>query len=294
MLNIISFPRRIRILIHRSLERYIDAVASKVQEKILNITVLRRLDVLFWSYFEKKALDSGNPLLKYGRKYYSQNDEDGILLEVLRRLNLSTGTFIEIGVGDGCENNTIILLMSGWAGAWIGAEDLSFPVSNSSKLSFRRCLVNTSTVVEEVGLGLCELNLASKTVDLLSIDIDSYDYHICEQLLKSGLEAKVVIVEYNGKFPPPIRFVYPVDEPWDGTDFSGCSLQSWVDLLSRFNYSLICCNVTGVNAFFVKNEYLEAFGDVPKKVDDIFMPANYNWFVQCGHPVSARTISSFL
>ena len=32
---------------------------------------------------------------------FSQNGEDGIISEILKRLNINTGNFVEIGVGDG-------------------------------------------------------------------------------------------------------------------------------------------------------------------------------------------------
>lgn len=48
------------------------------------------------------AEKSNNPILKFGCKYFSQNDEDGILLEILKRTNhLNSNhdfSFIEFGV----------------------------------------------------------------------------------------------------------------------------------------------------------------------------------------------------
>jgi hypothetical protein len=36
--------------------------------------------------------------------------------------NIETGTFAEFGVGNGLENNTLILLASGWRGFWIDGQ----------------------------------------------------------------------------------------------------------------------------------------------------------------------------
>jgi hypothetical protein len=70
-----------------------------------------------------------HPLRIRGRRHFSQNDEDGILLEILRRLDIvDPRSFIEFGVGDGTENNTIILLAKKWRGAWVGGENLAFDV----------------------------------------------------------------------------------------------------------------------------------------------------------------------
>ena len=50
-----------------------------------------------------------NPLTRYGRKCFSQADEDGITLEILRRIGIQDGTFCEFAVGNGLENNTLLL-----------------------------------------------------------------------------------------------------------------------------------------------------------------------------------------
>ena len=51
-----------------------------------------------------------------GFKVYSQADEDGIIEEIARRIGIENGYFIEIGCGDGRENNSHYLLLKGWRG----------------------------------------------------------------------------------------------------------------------------------------------------------------------------------
>ena len=48
-----------------------------------------------------------NPLTRNPYKFFSQSDEDGITLEILRRMQLTNGSFLEFGVGNGFENNTL-------------------------------------------------------------------------------------------------------------------------------------------------------------------------------------------
>jgi hypothetical protein len=104
----------------------------------------------------------------------------------------------------------------------------------------------------------------------------------------------VLIVEYNAKFPPPVEFSVKPGESWDGSDYMGCSLQSWCNLLSPLAYRLVACNVTGINAFFVRDDLSSFFSDVPEPIVELFMPCDYNWFVHAGHRVSPKTIMSFL
>ena len=65
---------------------------------------------------------SKNPLTEYEHQTFSQNGEDGILQEIFRRINIKKGYFLEIGTGDGSENNTRLLLELGWKGTWIDGD----------------------------------------------------------------------------------------------------------------------------------------------------------------------------
>lgn len=55
----------------------------------------------------------------YGYKVSSQNDEDGILHEIFRRIGIKSHSFVEFGVGNSLENNSLYLLKQGWHGSWI-------------------------------------------------------------------------------------------------------------------------------------------------------------------------------
>src|ERR1700751_1725039 len=58
-------------------------------------------------------------LVRYGYKVYSQNDEDGIIAEIFRRIGTTNRTFVEFGVETGVECNSVKLLVEGWRGLWI-------------------------------------------------------------------------------------------------------------------------------------------------------------------------------
>jgi hypothetical protein len=242
-----------------------------------------------------KAQAHANPLLRHGEKFYSQNDEDGILLEICRRTRLSRANFIEFGVGNGLENNSLILLMSGWRGAWVGNDDLAFEVPpECGHLVFAKTWItveNAFHLYEETAR-----RLGVSAFDMLSIDQDGNDLHILKELLGHSIRPAIVVVEYNGKFPPPIRFCidYDPEHKFDDTDYCGASLQSMVDVLSAADYMLVACNITGVNAFFVDRRFAPAFDDVPTLINQVFVPADYASVTSLGHPPSPRTVLSFL
>jgi len=255
----------------------------------------RRLDIRIEDYWVHKQVNSSNPLVKKGHKYFSQNDEDGITLEIFNRLGITKGTALEYGVGNGLENNSLILLMAGWQVLWIGSEDLKINVPDDCKnLAFSKNWVtkeNCTALASELFQ-----RISIRQVDFLSIDLDGNDIYIFEELLQHGLRPAVILVEYNGKFPPPIRWQikYDPEHRWDGSDYQGASLQAFLDVAERYEYILVCCNVTGANAYFIRSDFQQKFSDVPQCVQHIFFPADYNWFIGTGHYVSPKTIEVVL
>lgn len=255
----------------------------------------RRLDMLVEKHWHDKRATSRNPLVRAGEKYFSQNDEDGITLEILRRIGRDAGAFAELGVGNGLENNTLILLMSGWRGVWIGGEELGFNLpKDSAKLRFYKEWITAESCLNHLADGL--RGLGATGLDYLSIDLDGNDLYVAQKILSSGLRPAVVVLEYNSKFPPPIRWsiAYDPNHQWRNDDYHGASLQACIDALAAVEYRLVACNITGSNAFFVRREFDAAFHDIPEDPAKLFVPADYNWFIRRGHLPSPRTIERFL
>lgn len=132
--------------------------------------------------------------------------------------------------------------------------------------------------------------------DLVSIDLDGNDLYVLEAILQSGVRPSLVVVEYNGKFPPPIRFCIDYDPgfSWDGSDYFGASLQCFVDLMARYGYHLVCCNVTGLNAFFVSDSVVNLFPESSWEVKKKFVAPEYCGFFRAGHRPSPLTVQDFL
>lgn len=72
-------------------------------------------------------------LTRYGRKVYSQNDEDGLIAEIFARIGVEHRGFIEFGTETGIECNTTWLLMQGWQGLWIECRCLSISCLDSRR-----------------------------------------------------------------------------------------------------------------------------------------------------------------
>ena len=72
----------------------------------------------------------------------------------------------------------------------------------------------------------------------------------------------------------PLTAVVLAKKVEDGCN--GASLTSFNILFNNFGYSLVCISsILGHNAFFVKNDYLHLFEEVPKNIEDIYVIPNY-------------------
>jgi len=232
-----------------------------------------------------------NPLNSFGKKCFSQTDEDGITLEIIKRLGIKKGIFAELGCGNGTENNTLILASLGWKGFWIGTENLAFKYSNSKNFQFFNAWITKENATDYFSKGLG--NLSEKKVDMLSLDLDGNDIYILEELLKKIVHPNIIIAEYNAKFPPPVLFKikYDPNHVWRADDYFGASLSEFVRVLDKFSYKLICCNShTGANAFFIKKDFINLFKEVPDDITQIYTPPRYELYSKFGHPQSIKTI----
>lgn len=241
--------------------------------------------------------DHPNPLVRYGRKCFSQSDEDGITLEILRRIGkLHDGAFAEFGVGDGMENNTLILAALNWRGFWVGGERLTVELpAQPAKLRHLRDWVTLDNVVELARRGQQECG--ADALDVVSMDLDGNDIYLVERLLTEGVRPSLFIVEYNAKFPPPVRFriAYDPQHRWQGDDYFGASLASFDDLFRAFGYRLVCCNAhSGANAFFVADRFADAFSDVPTDIERIYVEPRYQLHHRYGHRRSRRTVERII
>lgn len=215
-----------------------------------------------------------------GHKVYSQTDEDGIIEEIFKRIP-NDKRFLEIGIQTGIECNSLFLLLQGWKGTWVEgdtnyckriAKDLN-GTSFKNKLFVENVFVDKENINDIFNRS--NDFFSSTEIDFFSLDIDGNDYHIMEQLLSNSFFPKVVCVEYNAKFRPPLKFKVKYNKSivWDGTDYQGCTLQSYVDLFAAFNYTLICCNIPGHNAFFIRNEFVPSFKIYT--TEELYQPNRY-------------------
>jgi hypothetical protein len=263
-----------------------------IKKLFWKIGTLENHDLALNNLFLEIQRTHGNPLIRDSQFFgFSQMDEDSILVQIFQRINgdlfPSFGTFVELGVGDGLENNTLSLFLSGWRGYWFGGEDLRIEQNKifKSRVKFDKLWISLASIDNQV---LSEIS-KENGLDLLSLDLDGNDYHFATRILESGIRPKVWVQEYNAHFGPWAHWIMPYDDlhEWDLSNYFGASITAFNALFRNFGYTLIACNITGVNAFFVQNKYLDYFKDVPTKVDQLYMPYR-PWFPKSTNSKSVR------
>lgn len=237
-------------------------------------------------------------LIPFGYKVYSQNEEDGIIREIFNRIGTTNKVFVEFGIGDGLENNTLTLLFDGWRGLWIEGDSTN---SNKIKLglnntieSQKLTLINSFITKENIN-NLIASAIKETEIDLLSIDVDGNDYHFFASI--SCIKPRVVIMEYNAKFAPPLQYCmkYNPCHSWDETDNFGVSLKFLELKLKEKGYALVACNLTGANAFFVRQDLLEDKFLAPFTAEKHYQPARYHLAgMTSGHRPSYKTLDDWI
>lgn len=218
-------------------------------------------------------------LEQYGYKGFSQNDEDGILQEIFRRIHVTNRQFVEFGTGDGSQNNTVFLLCNGWTGLWIDgnsgdqeSQRRLFPqkIASGQLVSICRFLTidNINHVIESAGI--------NGEIDLLSIDVDGNDYHLWKAI--KVINPRAVVMEYNAYAAPPLEWVMPYDASycWDGSSQRfGASLKSLELLGADLGYQLVGCNLTGLNAFFVRKDLTRDLFPYETTAESLYQPRRW-------------------
>jgi len=226
-------------------------------------------------------------LLMYGAQYLSQNFEDGMIEEIFRRIPPANRSFVEIGSGTGFENNTVSLLASGWNGWWIeGGSDncVNLRKELAKKPSLGKRIKVEHSLASPVNIKqLFERLEIPREVDLFSLDIDLDTYHIWAAL--PDFRPRVVVVEYNGGISPSVEWISPwrPERTWDNSQVFGASLKAFEILGRKHGYSLVGCDLTGLNAFFVRNDLVGDLFAEPFTSENHYEPVRYNLTVRYGH-----------
>jgi hypothetical protein len=199
----------------------------------------------------EEELMKSKSLYQYRKNYYSQNGEDGIIREILKRLDIKNGFCIEFGAWDGkhLSNTYYLVEICGWKGLYIEGDPNKFADLLKNTMVLAGKIIPVNAYVGLKGESLLDCIIAKYNVqenfDLLSIDIDSYDLDIWKSVTK--FRPKVVIIEIDSDIEPTLSRILP-----DGR--AERSFANMLKLGHQKGYSLVCH--TG-NMIFVVNELVD-------------------------------------
>ncbi|MDA9646270.1 hypothetical protein N9S92_00750 [Candidatus Pelagibacter sp.] len=213
---------------------------------------------------------SNKGLLKFRDNYYSQNGEDGIILELIKRLDLNKLEVCEFGAWNGVHlSNTFNLIKNYNAKAVLieGDEEKFKDLIKTSKSYKNITPIQAYINIKENSLDKILSNtFLKKDFDILSIDIDSNDLEIWESL--NNYSPKIVIIEIQSNILPGIIERY---------NYENKTFNSFTSTIkSGINKGYTAVAHTG-NLLFVRNDYLNKVNLEKNLIDNSENLFIYDW-----------------
>lgn len=200
----------------------------------------------------------------YKHNIYSQEGEDGIINELLKRLNITSGSVVEFGAWDGIHlSNTFQLVEKGFNAVFIEGDIDKFAALNNTAAMYPNIIPVHKFVSYDNATDSSLENILSKTsipldFDVLSIDIDSSDYLVWKEFGK--YKPKIVIIEIDSSVDPSCKH-----HIHNGTTHNGSSFYPTLYLGIEKGYKFLCH--TG-NMIFVRNDLYESL-NIPDYNDPV-------------------------
>jgi hypothetical protein len=191
------------------------------------------------------------------------------LLHILSSAGVDQRSIVEIGCGAAAECNSSALLCGfGWSGVLFDRD----PQQVKSARSFfeERGVSNRVELLEvEVQPDTIDALLTERSEpDVLSIDVDGYDFWIWKHL--TVFRPRVVVIEVNASFGPSTSCTVPWSAGSSHHDAYRHHVRGWhhgaslvaMEALGRSKgYRLVAVESTGTNAFFLREDL--AVSDLP-------------------------------
>ena len=196
---------------------------------------------------------------------YSQNGEDGVLLHILSEVGTSQHQIVEIGCGSGDECNSALLSCCfGWHGLLFDRDADQVRKAQqffSDKGAGDRVRILHQEIQPDGIDQILQAEKFNEELDVLSIDVDGYDFWIWKNL--TVVRPRVVVIEVNASYGPSVSCTVP----WSPGDshhdpyrhhlrgwHHGASLRALEALGRSKGYRLVAVESTGTNAFFVRED----------------------------------------
>ncbi len=207
-------------------------------------TLPRGVSLDQWDFFGvPRRGDHGNES-GYGESYFILTLWDKLVAAGAK----PTRSVANLGANDGVSGDpTFQLFESGWSGL---AVEPSKEVQNGfverplwerlwENLPWDRVVKDDTPVTPNNVIAIFERARLPHDLDVLKIDLDSYDIFVVERLLRhSPFRPKIIVMEINEKIPPPIMFApnFRREYKWAGDHFMASSASMVVRTLQPLGY----------------------------------------------------------
>jgi hypothetical protein len=232
----------------------------------------------------------------YSKNITSQHGEDGILEYIIVSLDGKINNICcEFGAWDGIfASNTYNLWKNkNWHAILIEGDKDKYDDLHSNTINLDH--VNSiHSFVQPKGKDCLDEIFKNKNlpkhIGLLSVDIDSFDYHVWKNL--KYVDPQIIVIEHN-LFIPGYMEYYDLE----GHPYLRCSAKSLEILGKEMGYKLICCTLS--NSIFIKNSLFDKdkFPDYP--VEYLFDYSSIqSQILMTGtsdnrYPINSKKISNF-
>ena len=233
-----------------------DSLTDKVKsEQKWRVVFARQLNAVLRSmHLSRLPMSPPHDVSAKRFRLWSQNEEDGIIVGLFEHAGVTDCRFVEIGSGRSGGNAALLAYECGWSGLMIDIVPEAIE-SLPARFAHNSGVIGVATAVspENVNQILSDHGFTGE-VDLLSIDIDSYDYWVLDAL--SVVSPRVLVVEYNAGLGAERAVTIPKNATLDDIPrtYRGASLAALEKVAHRKGYRLVVCDPTGTNAFFLRND----------------------------------------
>lgn len=185
------------------------------------------------------------PKLKLAGNKHSQYGEEVVTQYILDNIGMENKFLVDVGAGGAGKNlsNSKVFLDNGWKG-------LLFDMDGSGENIIQQFIKPDNI------LKLLMDHNCPQEFDFLSVDLDSCDYEIIDNVL-SVFAPRLICAEFNATLDPsvPVKLQYEDGYTWDGTNKYGFSFSAGVKLFAKHGYTVVH-NHKDTNLFAVRNDLL--------------------------------------
>jgi hypothetical protein len=216
------------------------------------------------------------PFMEYFKTVFSQFGEDGILEEIIKRIDCQNKFYVEFGAGNGTiiSNTANLRINKNWKGLLLEGDKSMVDSVNSKEINLYHEMIFSNNINEL----FVKYNVPEK-FGLLSVDIDGDDAYVLEALDTNRFTPDIIIAEFNPGLPN--NYGIKIKEQRGNLSNSelhkrgylGCNLKEINNILTIKDYKFV--TTVSVNCIFVKSDLFSKLKIDDLCVDDIMRIHSY-------------------